>query len=56
MADPDLQIREGEGDGGRSSIPQDKGGARSQIFFFRLFGPQFGLKIRGAGRSPDHFP
>ena len=54
MADPDLQIREGEG--GRSSIPRDKGGARSQIFFFRLFGPQFGLKIRGAGRSSDPFP
>ena len=29
------------------SRPSDKGGARSQKKFFRLFGPQFGLKIRG---------
>ena len=44
VADRDLQIREG----GRSSRPWDKGGARTQENFFRPFGPQFGLKVGGA--------
>ena len=39
MADPDLQIR--------------GGGGWSQKNFFWLFGPQFGLRIRGGGpRAP----
>ena len=41
MADPDLQIREGPG---------------LQKYFFRPFGPQFGLKISdggGGGGSPS---
>ena len=54
MADPDLQIREGEGGG--HPYPEIKGEPGLKYFFFRLFGPQFGLKIRGAGRSPDPFP
>ena len=39
--------------GGRSSRPWDKarGWARSQKIFFRPFGPQFALKIRGVGAS-----
>ena len=50
MAEPDLQIR--WGGGGGSSRPWDKGRGVSKIFF-RLFGPQFGLKIRGAGPGPS---
>ena len=38
VADPDLQIRGGEG-------------AASKNFFFQPFGPHFGLKIRGARSS-----
>ena len=46
MADPDLQIR---GQGGGPPDP-DPG---LQKVFFRPFGPQFGLKIRGGGgRAP----
>ena len=41
VADPDLQI--GGGGGGR------RGRALSKHIFFRSFGPQFGLKIRGSG-------
>ena len=41
VPDPDLEIK-GEGGGGN--------GRRSH--FFRPFGPQFGLKIRGRGRGP----
>ena len=41
MAETDLQIR-GVGEGG----------AVSKKMFFRPFGPQFGLKIRGAGPFP----
>ena len=41
-ADPDLQIGGGGGGGGR-------GRALSKHIFFRSFGPQFGLKIRGSG-------
>ena len=40
VADPDLQIRGGGGGGGLK-------------IFFRLFGPYFGLKIKGGpGPSP----
>ena len=48
MADPDLPIR----GRGRSSDPEimGRGGAGLPPIFFRPFGPQFGLKIRG--RSP----
>ena len=42
MADPD-QDKEGG-----SSRPWDKGGGSLQKKYFRPFGPQFGLKIRGA--------
>ena len=35
-----------------SSRPLDKGGARSPKNFFRPFGPQFGLRIRGGGQAP----
>ena len=45
MADPDLQIR---GQGGGPPDP-DPG---LQKVFFRPFGPQFGLKIRGGARAP----
>ena len=45
MPDPDLEIR-GEGRG-RSSRPLEKGGLQKN--FFRSFGPQFGLNIRGRG-------
>ena len=41
VADPDLQIGGVGGGGG--------GGALSKHIFFRSFGPQFGLKIRGSG-------
>ena len=36
------------------SRPSDKGGvgAVSIIFFFRPYGPQFGLKTRGGGGAP----
>ena len=44
VADPDLQISGGEGGGGRGGVR-----VRSQKNFFRLFGPQFGLIIRGGG-------
>ena len=37
----------------RSSISWDKGRARYEIFFFRPFGPQFGLKIRGSPAPPS---
>ena len=43
MTDPDLQIREEPGHPG----PEIRGGGGSQKTFFRPFGPQFGLKIRG---------
>ena len=50
MADPDLQIR-GVGEGGGHSDPE-LGRARTPKFFFRPFGPQFGLKIRAGGAGP----
>ena len=40
VPDPDLEIKGGGGRNGRRS------------HFFRPFGPQFGLKIRGRGRGP----
>ena len=44
--------------GGRSSRPWDKarGWARSQKIFFRPFGPQFALKIRGGGGQAGNLP
>ena len=54
MADRDLQIRE-RGGGGHPD-PEIGGGGRSLEKIFRLFGPHFGLKIRGeegGGRSLD---
>ena len=54
VVDPDLRKRMAGG-GLCSSRPWDKGGRGGgfQKFFFQLFGPQFGLKIRGeAGPSP----
>ena len=50
VVDPDLQIR-----GGRSSDPEIRGGGL-QKDFFRLFGPQFGLKVRGAPSPPGTSP
>ena len=48
MPDPDLEIT--GGGGGRSSRPLNKGEReRSPKNFFRPFGPQFGLNIRGEG-------
>ena len=48
VSDPDLEIK-----GAWSSRPFDSGGERSPKNFFRLFGPQFGLKIRGrVSRAP----
>ena len=46
MADSDLKIR-GWGVGGGGSHPEG-GGPVTQKIFFRPFGPQFGLKLRGA--------
>ena len=52
MPDPDLEIR--GGGGGRSSRPLGKGGGALQKFF-RPFGPQFGLKIRGGTKTKTLF-
>ena len=52
VADPDLQIR---GRGGHPD-PEIKGGGWSQKNLFRPFGPQFGLKIRGAAGPPGTSP
>ena len=55
VADPDLQIREGGG-GGDHPYPEIRTGWSK--FFFRPFGPQFGLKIRGGPlpcRNPNCF-
>ena len=49
MTDPDLQIRGGGGGRGGHPDPEDKLGGGLQKFFFRPFGPQFGLKITGGG-------
>ena len=57
VPDPDLEIREvWGGGGGWSSKPGDNRGApRGPKFFFRPFGPQFGLKIKG-GAPPGPSP
>ena len=45
MPDPDLEIRgRGWGEGGGGSVPKK---------FFGIFGPQFGLNIRGGGVGPS---
>ena len=56
MADPDFHIRGGGGGGGGEvgsghPDPKNKAG-RTPKKFFRPFGPQFALKIRGGGRTP----
>ena len=48
VADPDLQIIGGGGGGRGSSRPLGKGEGGLKKYFFRSFGPQFGLKIRGS--------
>ena len=48
---PDLEIR-GRGVGGGPPDPEISGGGRSPKNFFRPFGSQFGLKIRG-GPGPE---
>ena len=47
VPDPDLEIK-----GGGSSRPLHNRGGWSPKKIFWPFGPQFGLKIRGKGRSP----
>ena len=55
VPDPDRKIRGGRG--ARSSRPFDKGGgAASKKDFFRPFGLQFGLKIRGGAGPPGPLP
>ena len=54
VTDPDLQIR--GGGGGRSFRPWDKGGEAASKNFFPPFGPQFGLKRRGARAPPLNPP
>ena len=52
MADPDLQIRGGQGAGGGSHPGPEIRGAQFPKIFFRPFRPHFRLKIRvGAGPS-----
>ena len=46
VPDPDLEIRGREGGGVHPDPELRVGGSRLQIFFW-LFGPQFGLRIRG---------
>ena len=43
VPDPDLEIKGGGGKGRGADLRKN---------FFRPFGPQFGLKIRGRGSSP----
>ena len=50
VGDPDLQIRGGGGGSGHPD-PEIRSG-QSPKNFFRPFGPQFGLKIRGAPPRP----
>ena len=47
MADPDLQIREGGGGGGSGRPNPEIMGGRAKKHFFRPFGPQFDLKLKG---------
>ena len=51
MPDPDLEIR---GGGYPDSLIRGEGGDLQKNFFFRPFGPQFGLKIRWA--APQAHP
>ena len=46
VADPDLQIG---GRGGGHPDPEIRGKPGLKKIFFRPYGPQFGLKIRGGG-------
>ena len=57
VPDPDLELRGAGRGGARSSRPLDKGemGPVSKKFF-RPFGPQFGLKIRGGPGPPGTVP
>ena len=58
MANPDLQIREGPGHPDPEIMGRGgwgKRGACLQKKFFRPFGPQFGLTIKG-GRAPRPLP
>ena len=56
VVDPDLQITGGgRGRGrGRDPDPEIRGGGVGGLHkqFFRPFGPQFGLKLRGGGALP----
>ena len=53
VPDPDLDIRRGEGGGGGGNPdPEIRGRSPVSKIFFRPFGPQFGLKIRGGGGLP----
>ena len=53
MADPDLQISGGDGEGGSPDIRTE---LVSKNFCFRSLGPQFGLKISGKGGTPPLDP
>ena len=58
MANPDLQIREGPGHPDPEIMGRGGGGERGACLpkkFFRPFGPQFGLTIKG-GRAPRPLP
>ena len=52
MADPDLQIRNRGPAGHPRPEIRGGGGGGLQKKFFRLLGPQFGLKIRGDPGPP----
>ena len=57
MKDPDLQIR--RGGGGGHPDPEIKGwgwGTRSEKRFFRRFGPQSALTIRGGRKRGPRAP
>ena len=57
VADPDLQIRWGGGEGSEGHPdPEKRGGGGLKKEFFRPFGPQFGLKIRGVPSPPGPSP
>ena len=54
VADPDLKIRGLGGGGGRGGHPDPeiRGRPGHKKIFFRPFGPQFGLKLRGSPPPP----